>query len=66
MKKMVFFQEISNENKQEEVFFHSVEEEEFFFCQSWMSRDRNYFKKEIEREKDSEKKKEMNVTEKCN
>jgi hypothetical protein len=31
MKKMVFFQEISNENKQEEVFFHSVEEEEFFF-----------------------------------
>jgi hypothetical protein len=34
MKKMCFFQEISNENKQEEVFFHSVEEEEFFFCQS--------------------------------
>lgn len=64
--KNFFFEEISNENKQEEVFFHSVEEEEFFFCQSWMSRDRNYFKKEIEREKDSERKKEMNVTEKCN
>jgi len=49
--KNFFFEEISNENKQEEVFFSFGWRRRIFFCQSWMSRDRNYLKKEIENRK---------------